>query len=295
MSELFDSIVAYVKEKERPVYDIAMMTDDGIETATINKANRCQNSYSVAKAFVVTAAGIAYDRGLLMLEDKVTDILAKYVPAGIDERWNKITVRDAMTHKMGLPRSFLDIDVYGGRVFGKDYLNYMLSTELVAEPCVERCYTDGAYYLMARVVEEVTGEKVDDLLWHELFLPLEYTEVAWSHCPMGHPMGATGLYITSEDMVKLGELYRKGGVYNGKRIISEEWVNIVRTEGFELRERNVLDAFGKGGMYGQDLVIFPSKGLSIAWHGFKYKEKDEIMHLIAGDLEEWLAAKAAAV
>ncbi|MCQ2427739.1 MAG: beta-lactamase family protein [Clostridia bacterium] len=285
MSELFDRLVSYIKENNRPVFSITMMSDNETENAVINKTNRCQNSYSVAKAFVVTAVGIMYDRGLLKLEDRVTDILSRYLPEKMDERWHKITVRDALLHRMGLPKSFLDIDVYGSEPFGRDFLNYMFSTELVSEPCVERCYTDGAYYLLSRVVEEVGGEPTDDLLWKELFLPMNYTEMAWSHCPMGHPMGATGLYITSKDMAKLGELYRHGGVYNGQRILSEDFVSHVLTEGFELRKTGIGVSYAKGGMYGQELCVFPDKGLTVAWHAFGYKDKEELLHIIEGDLD----------
>ena len=55
---------------------------------------------------------------------------------------------------------------------------------------------------------------------------------------MGYPMGATGLYISSADMVKLGQVYLEGGTYYGRRILSEEWVimSLEREYDFEWNE-----------------------------------------------------------
>ena len=50
---------------------------------------------------------------------------------------------------------------------------------------------------------------------------------------MGYPIGATGLYITTEDMLKLGILYLNNGVYLGKRYVSEEWVRLVISREYE--------------------------------------------------------------
>jgi CubicO group peptidase (beta-lactamase class C family) len=117
-------------------------------------------------------------------------------------------------------------------------------------------------------VEKVAGEPIDNFLWHELFTPLGFKEMAWSRCPMGHPMGATGLYIRTSDMVKLGAIYLYGGEWKGHRYLSEEWVNIVLTRGYEMRPIDeATGAYGKGGMHGQKLAVMPQQRRVVAWHG----------------------------
>ena len=81
-------------------------------------------------------------------------------------------------------------------------------------------------------------------------------------------MGATGLYIRIEDMLKLGRLYLDGGMWNGKRILSQQWVNAVRERGYELKRKDHGEAFGKGGMRGQMLLIIPETGRVAAWQGY---------------------------
>ena len=281
MSELFEKLCQFITDSKENFFTLSMISETyGAENARFVATNRCQDSYSVAKAFVVTAAGIAYDRGLLRPTDKLTDVLSAYVPADVDPRWHNITVDDALLHKMGLPSGFLDIDAQDSRAFGTDYLHYTFTYPFEKDPCVERCYTDGAYYLLSRAVEQVTGEPIDTLLWPVLFAPLGFKEVAWSRCPQGHPMGATGLYIRTEDTVKLGEVYRCGGLWNGQRIVSEEWVNLVLSRGYELRPTGIGSSYAKGGMYGQKLAVFPDKKLSVAWHGFKGKGGDNLLQII---------------
>jgi len=81
-------------------------------------------------------------------------------------------------------------------------------------------------------------------------------------------MGATGLYIRSEDMVKLGWVYLNSGMYEGKRIISETWVEQTLSCGYELCQLGNRNAYAKGGMNGQMLYISFDPKRAVAWHGY---------------------------
>ena len=56
---------------------------------------------------------------------------------------------------------------------------------------------------------------------------MRFKEFAWSRCPFGYSIGATGLYLRTEDVVKLGILYLNKGMWKEERIISEACVNLV--------------------------------------------------------------------
>ena len=109
----------------------------------------------------------------------------------------------------------------------------MLSHPLAYLPGTLYYYTDAAYYLLSRLVSLIAGENVDSLLLHRIHRAMRFRELAWSRCPHEYPIGATGLYISAEDMVKLGALYLNGGVYEGKRLLSEEWVRKVIASEYE--------------------------------------------------------------
>ncbi len=269
MSKFLDDLSAFLKEQPFPVTRISEYKDGKIETAEYEKANPCQNTYSVAKAFTMTAIGLLYDKGLIKPEDKVCDILKDELPeSGMDERWYKSTVDMALTHKLGLPGGFLDIDCNKSSLFTDDYLRYMLTYPLESDPGMVYKYTDGAFYLLSRIAEKISGMPLDDFMWKEFFLKLDFQEMAWSHCPKGHAMGATGLYIHSSDMVKLGAVYLNNGIYNGERILSEEWCGIAVDRTYTLEWDSTHTLYFKGGMCGQKIMVVPSQGRAVAMQSF---------------------------
>ena len=266
---LIDKVIEGFEKRGADIYSITQMGEGYTESRTINFSSACHNSYSVAKAFVVTAIGMLYDAGLLKTEEKVYDILREDFPEDHDPNWENVTLDNLMLHKIGLEKGFLDIDTEDVLSYGTlDYLRYAFSRKLPNEVGVERVYSDAAYYILSRVVAKKAGQTLTDFMLPRLFNPLKFREVSWSVCPYGHAIGATGLYIRSEDMAKLGWVYLNGGVYEGQRIVSEEWVNIVLDRGYELKPRAMRDMEGycKGGMYGQMLYISKKENIVLAWH-----------------------------
>ena len=269
MSKFLEAFVQKGKEYGANMLNAAEVHGDNPpEEIAAAPCNPCQDVYSVAKAFTMTAVGMLCDRGLLSTEDKVTTVLGDLCPVGMDERWHKVTVHHALKHMIGLRGRFLDIACIDANTFGKDYLTYMLTAPFEQEPCVERRYTDGAFYLLSRVVEARAGVPLDNFLWEHLFFPLGCREMAWSRCPMGHAMGATGLYIRAQEMAKLGAIYLHDGVYGGKRYLSKEWVEKARTEPYEIGRTGIRNSYGKGGMRSQMMLICPDTDRVVAWQCF---------------------------
>lgn len=260
--------------EEKGLYSVTVVENGISRTEEITPANKTNNCYSVAKAFTVTALGLLHDDGLLSTDERPTDIFKDELPEKISPKWEVITLDNVMRHRWGLENGFLDIDSedlstykekYGTR---NDFLKIVFSADLPLTPGDEdsRTYSDAAYYLLSRVVTKKTGKTLFDFMRERLFTPLEFEEAAWSTCPMGYSMGATGLYLRTPDMAKLGMLYLNKGVYNGVRCLSEKWCDTVIERGYELR-RNTPTSFSKGGMHGQQLFVDDTKGIVVAWLG----------------------------
>lgn len=257
-------------EKNLNVYFVATADKNyNIHKETIVPANPCCNCYSVAKAFTVTAVGILYDKGLITPHNLLTDILKKYIPEDIDPLWYKVTIHDLLTHKVGFGCGMLDIDVEDASKYpSTDYLKIVLNTKLTYTPGTKYQYTDAAYYLLSRIIYEVSKTELSDLLRPILMETMKFKEFSWSTCPKGFSMGATGLYIRTEDMVKLGILYLNKGMWKNTRVISEKWVNIVLYNQYEFS--SLGDGwYGKGGMRGQMLMFNINTGKAIAYHSFE--------------------------
>ena len=269
MSNLLKNLDNIAVNNQINTYFISISTLDGIKTLNRIPANPCQNCYSIAKAFCVTAIGMLYDEKKLTLNTTVADIfgeeLMQYrIPA---QKWENVTLDNIMRHEIGFSEGFLDIDTEDITKYPTDdFLFIVLDRDLPYALEKKRVYSDAAYYLISRAVTKISGEKLDDFLMKRLFNKISCREVAWSRCPKNYTIGATGLYLRTEDVVKLGRIYLDGGLWNGEKIISEEWVNTVLERGYEFTKRG--KGYAKGGMRGQCLYINHEDNISIAWHSF---------------------------
>lgn len=268
--DLLDGLVELAKTNSMRVYSICEINHSVSRTVLIEPATRCHNSYSVTKLFAVTAVGILEDRGKLDTEEFVYPIFRDRFPAGYDPKWEQVKISDVLTHRIGIDQGFLDIDVENMRSWETDdFLGLVLGHSLKYRPGEKSVYSDAAFYLVSRIVTEKSGERLDDFLLREVLNPLRFAEFAFSQCPLGYPIGATGLYISTEDMAKLGQLYVQKGVYDGKRILSERFVEKVFERGFELHPVGTSgNAYAKGGMFGQLLYLNRKTGRVIAIHSF---------------------------
>ncbi len=270
MSKFLEDFKAFLIDNNENIYNIGeYRSGSEPEMLEIQQCNACNNIYSVSKVFTVTAIGMLVDRGLLETSEFVSDILKDELPENYDEHWNITTVDMLLRHRVGIPGGALDIDCFDASKFCDDYLEEVVTLPWNIEPDTERRYTDGAFYVLSRIAAKRAGKPMQVFLWENLFLPLGFKEVAWSCCPKGHAMGATGLYIRSDDMVKLGAVYLENGLWKGKRIISEEWVKTVLERKYELSPVRDTGAYCKGGMRGQNLMIIPSQSRVVGWIGHR--------------------------
>ncbi|MHC1695410.1 MAG: serine hydrolase domain-containing protein [Eubacteriales bacterium] len=269
---MLDAICRRIADENTNIYTVCQISAQGTDVKHLRDANACSNSYSVAKAFTMTALGMLWDDGLLDVNERVYPILKDCFPQDYDKRWEEVTVEHAIKHRIGFDRGFLDIDTEDIADYGTDdFLSVVLSRPLQLRPGTVYVYSDAAYYLLSRIVTAKSGQRLDDFLRERLFNLLRFQQVAWSHCPHGYAMGATGLYIRTQDMAKLGWVYLNKGMYEGKRIVSPEWVELALVREYEfsrIRSANAYsNAYAKGGMNGHMLYFSFDKGLSIAWHG----------------------------
>ncbi len=268
MSLFLEAFAHYIKENNGRVFSIAEIKgDNDPEKVELCENNPCQNVYSVAKIFTVTAVGILCDRGLLRTDNTVTAILSDECPDGYDPYWDETTIDMLMRHRIGFPGGF-DTDVHDASKYDFEYLKEIMLKKWVCPPDTERRYEDAGYYILSRIVSKVSGKTLCAFCWENIFQPLGFREAAWSCCPQGHAIGATGLYIRVDDMIKIGAVYLNDGVYRGKRIVSSDWVKTVLERQYELSPTGIRDSYSKGGMRGQNLLVIPCENRVVGWQGY---------------------------
>jgi CubicO group peptidase (beta-lactamase class C family) len=146
----------------------------------------------------------------------------------MDDRKKRITVRDLLTMTAGFewhedlpyndPKNSADV-----MEASHDWVQYVMDQPMADDPGSKFVYNSGAAELLAQVFKKVTGKNVDDYADEHLFKPLNI-RYYWKHTPTGLPDTEGGLYLSAHDLAKIGQMYLKGGIWNGQSIVSEEWI-----------------------------------------------------------------------
>ncbi|HET6252495.1 MAG TPA: serine hydrolase [Puia sp.] len=175
--------------------------------------------YSTSKSFTAAAVGFAITEGRLRLTDKVTAFFPNDLPDPVPPFLAELTVKDALMMSDGQepdPTPAVVIDTNWARKF--------LSIPILHEPGTKFLYNSTGTYMLAAIVQKVTGQTVLDYLKPRLFEPLGITGEDWETSPQGVNTGGWGLRLKTEDMAKFGQLYLQGGNWNGKQILPQSWV-----------------------------------------------------------------------
>jgi len=85
-------------------------------------------------------------------------------------------------------------------------------------------YCTGGVFILSEVLQKATSLRTDRYAQDKFFGPLGISDAQWVYSPMNVPQTGGGLRLTSRDLLKIAELYRNGGTWEGTRIVDEAWV-----------------------------------------------------------------------
>ncbi len=175
--------------------------------------------HSVSKTFTATAVGLAIDEGKLKLNDPVIKFFPDKLPAEPSNNLKAMTVRDLLTMTCGHDEEPKEL-----RKDSLDWVSAFLAWPVVHKPGEYYLYNSVGTYMLSAIVQQVTGEKVLDYLDTRLFQPLHIERPQWDESPQGISCGGWGLYLKTEDMAKMGQLFLQKGKWNGKQIVPAKWL-----------------------------------------------------------------------
>lgn len=231
---------------------------------------------SVSKTVVAALTGTALDRGEIpSVEATLGELAPQLIPQGADPRVGTIRVADLLTMQAGLERT--SGGNYGAWVSSPNWVADALSRPFVAEPGSRMLYSTGSYHVLGAVLSEVTGESLLALARARLGAPLDIDIPAWTRDPQGRYLGGNEMSLSLTAMIRFGETYRQGGVWNGTRVLSADWV----AASLERRTRSRFSglAYGYGwflggrgrdgyalarGYGGQVICVVPGRDLTVA-------------------------------
>ena len=105
-----------------------------------------------------------------------------------------------------------------------DQVACVLKKPLVSEPGTDFTYTGGGMTLLSEIIRNATGMNIKEFADEYLFAPLGIDPVEWRRFASGVIEGGGEQKMTSREMLKFGVTFLNGGVWDGQRIVSEQWV-----------------------------------------------------------------------
>ncbi len=233
---------------------------------------------SHTKTYAATAVGIAVTEGILRLDERVIDIFPDKAPKDPSENLKLLTVRDVLCMGCGMEKMPFN---------GVDWIEQFLATPVVHKPGTAFMYNSTGSTLLGAMVREKTGLGLIDYLKPRLFdkIGIDAANLKCICMEDGMEMGGGGLYATTEDNLRLMKVYADGGMWEGERILSEEYVKLATslqnesaTEravnppaednfvgyGFQIWMCRPEGVYRADGAMGQFTIVFPKYNMILA-------------------------------
>ena len=266
-----------------------------------------QNIMSVAKAFTSALVGIAIDHGFIQsVDDNIFSFFPEYTYLK-NERKDNISLAHLLTMTSGLQWNEWDVSILDESndirqlFIVSDPIKYILAKPVVHDPGTYWYYSGGDVTLLGEVIKEATDLRIDDFAERYLFKPLGIEDYEWETLNSDIIHASGHLHLSPRNMAKLGYVLLNNGVWNNKRIISEDWVKKTTSEYIAIPDRAwegekfcyqwwlktysvnsaLVKAIIRSGWGGQAIILLPKFEMVIAFTGGNYISQDPVNEIVS--------------
>ena len=223
------------------------------------------HAMSSTKSIAGLLCGIMADRGLIDIDDPVSE----YLPSWVGGFRNQVTIRHLLSMSSGL----LKKDSGEGIGYISDKNAYVLGLYPDVEPGTRWSYSNEGVQLLSPLMETAAGTDLNSYADEYLFSPLGMERTSfYTGGGEGAPWTYADMKTSPRDFARIGWLVMNGGIWNGERIVSadylEEMVAPQPTADFYgllwwLHEAADLKGYGTQGYLNTDMYIFPREELIV--------------------------------
>jgi len=194
--------------------------------------NKSHQLRSATKPFIGGILGIAIDKGFIKSEKEklIPYFQRKYDEiANLDERKKELTIENFLMYRHGMDCENNNPASKGNEqsmMQSKDWVKYTLDLPMVTKPGEKSSYCTGCPLTLGSLVEIATNEQIEIFAKENLFEPMGISNYDWTFEPNQASMNTfSQMSISPRDLIKLAKLFKDGGIWNGKQILSKEWVD----------------------------------------------------------------------
>jgi CubicO group peptidase (beta-lactamase class C family) len=227
---------------------------------------------SVSKTITSIVVGVARNRkDFPDLDTPVLNFFDAAKVGSVDDRKRRMTIRHLLTMSAGIDWNesipYSDPNNTGVQMeASSDWVAYTINRPMAHEPGKVYHYSSGATQLLAHVFRVATGTDIEEYAVRHLFAPLGIKQHYWKRTPSGLVDAEGGLYLRPRDVAKLWYLFLKNGMWEGKQIVSPEWVKESVAPAFDL---TATGAAAPGPKYGFKWWMYPygKDNSKLVWAG----------------------------
>ena len=263
----FDSFVNDITRNNWNVFGVEVYEDGVLTHSFGDTKDKIHEIYSATKTILSIAVGIASDEGRFDIRRPVTDYLPERKLAKISrqqkETFDKITVQRLLTMSVG---------DFPFRAEGESYIDFALNTKIAKPEERPFNYSNISAYLAGVALTEALGEDLGAYIENRIFAPLGIDKFEYTRCPEGYYYGASGTKLTVNSLSKLGLLLYNKGTFEGKRILSPEYVaeatsiwQMNREGGYGYFIWKYRDGFSINGKWKQKCYVLPDEKIIVSY------------------------------
>lgn len=233
--------------------------------------------FSLTKSFTSTAVGLAVQEGYFSINDRVLSFFPQDTPKRVSKNLAAMQIHHLLTMSTGHLEDATEKMVRNRQ---GNWIQGFLSIPVKHSPGAPFVYNSAASHILSAIVQKTTGQPLAEYLKPRLFDPLNINRSLWDTDPSGINTGGWGLSLRTEDIARFGQLYLQKGIWDGQRILADEWVaQATSKQVSNERENQPVDwcqgygfqfwrcqhnAFRGDGAFGQFCIVFPEQDAVLA-------------------------------
>ncbi|WP_138990512.1 serine hydrolase [Larkinella sp. C7] len=241
-----------------------------------------ENIYSATKSITSALVGIALDKRFIKsVDEKVIDYFPQGSLPNLTLAKKQMTIRDLLTMCSGLDCNDDDPQSPGseGKMYqSQDWIRYTLGLPMANSPGTTSAYCTGGVAILGGIIQQASGKTVDEFAQQYLWEPLTIKPVRWDRMPTGQVNTSGRLFIRPRDMAKIGQLFLNKGQWEGRQLISADWVEESTRHQVLLRNQEygylwwrrqftmdgkIYPAYYASGNGGHFIVVIPGENLVV--------------------------------
>ncbi|MGY8815713.1 MAG: serine hydrolase domain-containing protein [Gammaproteobacteria bacterium] len=249
------------------------------------------NIKSASKSFISALVGIAIDKGHINnSKQSIGNYFPGYINSETSQKISNISIEDLLTMQSGLEST--SNRNYGAWVLSPDWIGYALNQPSEYLPGTRMQYSTGNTHLLSAILTKVTGMSLLQFARENLTSALGFRLADWPRDPDGIYFGGNDMEMTARQMLAFGALYLNKGQFNGRQVISAEWIDeslLAHTEstreqgryygyGWWLKEMASYETAYAWGYGGQYIILVPDLKLVVVTTSSSTPHRDRRSH-----------------